>query len=160
MVTVAPGSVILGGAVTISEAIEALKKASEMDGYEYCKDMAKHWQRVANTPIRNAGTLAGNLMLKHAHREFPSDVFLLLETIGAMLTIGIKFMNYLSLRLVAEYAISFSLRTKSSEDLQHSGILEVEHGRECHLFHYVSYIEGPLLQELQGKLLNFYYLKH
>ena len=85
--------------MTISEAIEALKKASEMDGYEYCKDIAKHWQRVANTPIRNAGTLAGNLMLKHAHREFPSDVFLLLETIGAMLTIGIKFTNYLSLRL-------------------------------------------------------------
>jgi len=28
-------------------------------------------------------------MLKHAHREFPSDIFLLLETVGAKLTIGI-----------------------------------------------------------------------
>lgn len=34
-----------------------------------------------------AGTIAGNLSLKHAHNEFPSDIFLLLETIGAKLNI-------------------------------------------------------------------------
>lgn len=27
-------------------------------------------------------------MLKHAHREFPSDIFLLFETAGATLRIG------------------------------------------------------------------------
>jgi len=35
-----------------------------------------------------AGTLAGNLMMKHAHREFPSDIFLLLETVAAKLRVG------------------------------------------------------------------------
>ena len=35
-----------------------------------------------------AGTIAGNLCIKHAHPEFPSDIFLLLETIGARLKIA------------------------------------------------------------------------
>lgn len=34
------------------------------------------------------GTIAGNLTIKHQHNEFPSDLFLLLETIGAKLVIG------------------------------------------------------------------------
>jgi hypothetical protein len=34
------------------------------------------------------GTIAGNLSIKHEHPEFPSDVFLLLVTVGATLTIG------------------------------------------------------------------------
>ena len=33
------------------------------------------------------GTIAGNLSIKHAHNEFPSDIFLILETIDARLTI-------------------------------------------------------------------------
>lgn len=35
-----------------------------------------------------AGTIAGNLSIKHVHNEFPSDIFLLLETVGAQLTIA------------------------------------------------------------------------
>lgn len=35
------------------------------------------------------GTIAGNLSLKHQHPEFPSDIFLVLETVGALLKIGI-----------------------------------------------------------------------
>jgi hypothetical protein len=34
------------------------------------------------------GTIAGNLSIKHEHPEFPSDIFLLLVTVGATLTIG------------------------------------------------------------------------
>lgn len=33
------------------------------------------------------GTIGGNLMIKNQHNEFPSDVFILLETVGAMVTI-------------------------------------------------------------------------
>ena len=37
------------------------------------------------------GTLAGNLMLKHAHNDFPSDVFVLLEALGAnIVTVAAK----------------------------------------------------------------------
>lgn len=34
------------------------------------------------------GTLAGNLMMKYQFNDFPSDVFLLLESAGATLSIG------------------------------------------------------------------------
>lgn len=30
--------------------------------------------------------MAGNLSIKHAHNEFPSDMFLILETVGAIMT--------------------------------------------------------------------------
>lgn len=33
------------------------------------------------------GSIAGNLSIKHAHREFPSDIYLLLETVNAKLVI-------------------------------------------------------------------------
>ena len=42
---------------------------------------------IASVGIKNQGTLAGNLMMKHAHQDFPSDVFITLTTIGAMLEI-------------------------------------------------------------------------
>jgi len=45
--------------------------------YGHCKAMANHVRKVANTGVRNIGTVAGNLMLKHAHPDFPSDLFTL-----------------------------------------------------------------------------------
>jgi hypothetical protein len=34
------------------------------------------------------GTIAGNLAMKHEHNKFPSDIYLILETVGATLNIG------------------------------------------------------------------------
>lgn len=45
--------------------------------YGHCKAMANHIRKVANTGVRNIGTVAGNLMLKHAHPDFASDLFTL-----------------------------------------------------------------------------------
>jgi len=39
--------------VTLSDAIDLLEKASELDGYFYAAQMSKHIKRVANTPVRN-----------------------------------------------------------------------------------------------------------
>lgn len=33
------------------------------------------------------GTWAGNLMMKYYHKDFPSDIFILLETVGATLAV-------------------------------------------------------------------------
>ena len=38
--------------------------------------------------IFQLGGLAGNLMMKWHHRDFPSDVFIILETLQALLCIG------------------------------------------------------------------------
>ena len=61
--------------------------STDNSNYKYCKNMADHIRKVAHPSVRNVGTIGGNLMLKHAYQDFPSDLFLLVETIGAKLMI-------------------------------------------------------------------------
>ena len=79
---------ILGGSLPITDCIKELEGKSSESGYEYCAQVAAHLKMVANTSVRNVGSLAGNLMLKHAHPEFASDVFLLLA--GTRATIWVR----------------------------------------------------------------------
>ena len=75
---------ILGGNLPISDCIRELEnRAASETGYAYCAQVAAHLKMVANTSVRNVGSLAGNLMLKKAHPEFASDVFVLLAAVGA-----------------------------------------------------------------------------
>ncbi|GAB0089792.1 Aldehyde oxidase/xanthine dehydrogenase [Sergentomyia squamirostris] len=87
--TISMDSVLQVGAnVPITEVIDALRKISEVrNDFFYCRQLAKHMELVAHPAVRNVGTLAGNLSIKHRHHDFHSDIFLLLETIGATLTI-------------------------------------------------------------------------
>ncbi|XP_037071031.1 probable aldehyde oxidase 4 [Pollicipes pollicipes] len=64
---------VFGAAVTLSELIEELKLLSKTAGYRHCAEMVKHLQLVANTPVRNAGTWAGNLMIKRSERDERSN---------------------------------------------------------------------------------------
>ncbi|XP_047997895.1 indole-3-acetaldehyde oxidase-like isoform X2 [Leguminivora glycinivorella] len=81
-------NLILGAGCTLNDTIEIFKKlASTEDNFWYLRKLQEHLQLVAHIPVRNLGTVAGNLMIKHKHNEFQSDVFLLLETIGAYMTI-------------------------------------------------------------------------
>ena len=74
---------ILGGNLPISDCIRELESRASETGYGYCAQVATHLKMVANTSVRNVGSLAGNLMLKKAHPEFASDVFVLLAAVGA-----------------------------------------------------------------------------
>ncbi len=80
---------LIGGSVTLTSLMTILREAASADpvGYAYCSRLADHLQKVANTNVRNVGTIAGNLMLKHAHNDFESDVFNLLECVGAQISI-------------------------------------------------------------------------
>ncbi|GAB0096817.1 hypothetical protein DMENIID0001_123850 [Sergentomyia squamirostris] len=81
-------TITLGGNVTITEWMTILQQAvGARSGYMYCSRVRDHIDHMANVPVRNVGTIAGNLMIKHDHPDFPSDPFLLLETIGATITI-------------------------------------------------------------------------
>jgi len=91
--------ITLGANVSLTETMRILERAVESHPkFEYCRAVVKHIDLVANVGVRNVGTLAGNLSIKHEHNEFPSDIFLLLETIGAVLTIGM-FSIYYTIRL-------------------------------------------------------------
>ena len=75
--------VLLGANVKISDAINLLAGTDN----EVWQGIAHHLKKIASYGIRNQGSLAGNLMMKNSHNDFPSDVFLSLETAGAMLEV-------------------------------------------------------------------------
>lgn len=98
--------ITLGGNVSLTQTIDIMNNVATKPGFEYCRYIAEHIDRVANVPVRNvgivklsyfvidiikirfqSGTLAGNLSIKHAHNEFASDIFTILEGCGAKLTI-------------------------------------------------------------------------
>uniref|UniRef100_A0A1I8JMI5 FAD-binding PCMH-type domain-containing protein n=1 Tax=Macrostomum lignano TaxID=282301 RepID=A0A1I8JMI5_9PLAT len=53
-------------------------------GRAYLGQFSRHLQQVANQAVRRNGCWAGNLMLKLAHPEFPSDLFVLMAASGAI----------------------------------------------------------------------------
>ncbi|CAB3359541.1 Hypothetical predicted protein [Cloeon dipterum] len=81
------GGYTVGANVTLTEAIATFRTQANTAGFEYLAKLAEHLDLVANTPVRNVGTLAGNLMLKKDEPGFPSDIFVILEAVGATLNI-------------------------------------------------------------------------
>ncbi|XP_028167400.1 xanthine dehydrogenase-like [Ostrinia furnacalis] len=80
-------NLVVNAGTTLSELLDIFQAASTDDDFTYMSAFYDHLRLVAHIPVRNIGTIAGNLMIKHKHNEFPSDLFLLFETVGAQLTI-------------------------------------------------------------------------
>ncbi|XP_026467613.1 indole-3-acetaldehyde oxidase-like [Ctenocephalides felis] len=110
-------NIILGANINLTETMLYLTEYSKVKGFEYVLELVKHIDLVANVPVRNVGTIAGNLMLKHQHPEFPSDIFLILELVEAKLTImdicGSKFIvspaNFLDMDMVNKVIVNIIL---------------------------------------------------
>lgn len=49
--------------------------------------MLRHFQKIANTPVRSAACWAGNLMICHEHDDFPSDIATMFAGTGATLSV-------------------------------------------------------------------------
>ncbi|CAK1542919.1 unnamed protein product [Leptosia nina] len=82
-------NLVIGAGVTLTSLIDIFKKTSEhYEDFSYLDKVCEHLDLVAHVPVRNIATIGGNLMLKHRDPVFPSDVFLLLEAIGAVITIA------------------------------------------------------------------------
>ncbi|CAB3359550.1 Hypothetical predicted protein [Cloeon dipterum] len=114
-----PGAITLGGNVTLTEAMNFFASVSENE-FKYVNQLATHIDWIANVPVRNAGTLAGNLSIKHAHHEFPSDIFTTFETVGAKLNImdavgdvkTVTLADYLVLDMNRKFILSIELSKK------------------------------------------------
>lgn len=116
--TLDTSEILLGGGTTLSAAIDHLKRIALLTGFQYANGLAKHWGRVANTSVRNVATLAGNLMLKREHRDFPSDVFLTLEAVQAELAIAsapsmisqVSLTDFMELDMTGKVIVSIRLK--------------------------------------------------
>ncbi|GFO39127.1 aldehyde oxidase, partial [Plakobranchus ocellatus] len=73
----------LGAATTLTQLLERLKGHQDKPGFKYFSHIHRHVKFVANVMVRNSGCIAGNLMIKHRHNDFPSDLFTMFEAAGA-----------------------------------------------------------------------------
>ncbi|KAJ8720015.1 hypothetical protein PYW07_012058 [Mythimna separata] len=81
-------NLILGAGMSLTDVMSTFQQWSRKNGdFSYLDILYKHLDLVAHVPVRNIGTIGGNLALKNQHHSFPSDVFLILETVGATVTI-------------------------------------------------------------------------
>nr|QPF77598.1 aldehyde oxidase 1 [Galleria mellonella] len=88
-------NLIIGAGVPLSEMMELfLKISAENEDFAYLKQFYDHMDLVAHIPVRNIGTVGGNLYMKYVNNEFQSDLFLLFETVGGMITIADNIRNF------------------------------------------------------------------
>ncbi|KAH8311386.1 hypothetical protein KR044_006006 [Drosophila immigrans] len=78
---------LLGANMSLTDAMQLFQQATNRAGFEYCALLWQHFNLIANVPVRNNGTLAGNISIKKQHPEFPSDVFITFETLDAQVLI-------------------------------------------------------------------------
>ena len=87
-------AVELGGGVTLAEMLEFLDQVIATQPparTEGLRAWRQHAHRIATEQVRSVASMAGNLMLVTAHaasaEPFPSDLFLILATLGASVTV-------------------------------------------------------------------------
>uniref|UniRef100_A0A0B7AAS5 FAD-binding PCMH-type domain-containing protein n=1 Tax=Arion vulgaris TaxID=1028688 RepID=A0A0B7AAS5_9EUPU len=116
--------ITFGANLTLTNLKEQFESINDPD-VPYAKEFADHLLHVGSTGIRNMGSWAGNLMLKHVHNEFPSDVFTMLETVGATIKIvGVKetnknysLLDFLSLNMNGKVIVSIQLPKYKTQNI-------------------------------------------
>ena len=91
---VGDSSLQVGAAVSLSNLIGLFHdNQSKSASFE---QLTNHLSMIANVPVRNIATWAGNLMLTHDHDNFPSDVFTMMAGVGAKVTIGKSYSHHIN----------------------------------------------------------------
>ncbi|XP_067656036.1 uncharacterized protein [Haliotis asinina] len=124
-ISIDSSKVMFGPSITLTNMMEVFEKNSTNPALSYFRDFASHVAYIGNTGLRNLGSWAGNLMLKNLHTEFPSDVFTMLETVGATLFIGssdgteksYSLIDFLTLDMKGKVILSVTLPTFPSGDV-------------------------------------------
>nr|QLI62139.1 aldehyde oxidase 8 [Streltzoviella insularis] len=81
-------NLILGANISLEDCIKLFRDTAKTNSdFNYLSQFANHFELIAHVPVRKLGSLAGNMMFKHAMPAYQSDVFILFEAIGAMVTI-------------------------------------------------------------------------
>uniref|UniRef100_T1P8E3 Molybdopterin-binding domain of aldehyde dehydrogenase n=1 Tax=Musca domestica TaxID=7370 RepID=T1P8E3_MUSDO len=114
----------LGANLSLSDAMAAFRKASTLRGFEYCSKVWDHFDLIANVPVRNMGTLAGNLAIKHQHPDFPSDIYVVFEALDVQVVLQsavdqlqtVSLSEYLRMSMSQRIIRSFILKPYDSKE--------------------------------------------
>jgi len=148
---------VLGGNTTLTEAMVTFQKYTNEAGFKYLGTVYHHFDLIANVPVRNTGTLAGNLMMKHAHPDFPSDIFLMFEALDVKVEVGGKpgekvsmsINEFLKSDMKGKVLLSFTL-PKYPEDRFIFGSYKImPRAQNAH-----AYVNGSFLVEVDSQTKN------
>ncbi|KAK3793082.1 hypothetical protein RRG08_038587 [Elysia crispata] len=105
-------SLVFGAGTTIGKFRKRLIEYGEKPGFHYFPRVVRHLNVLASVLVRNAGSMAGNLMIKHAHPWFPSDLFTMLEAIGAKVDIYDSKTNRITKHTLMEFLRKVDMKLK------------------------------------------------
>ncbi|XP_073848046.1 uncharacterized protein [Musca autumnalis] len=149
---ISPDSLELGANISLSDAMAALREASTVKGFEYCSRVWSHFDLIANVPVRNMGTLAGNLALKHKHPEFPSDVYVVFEALDAHVVLQtavdreqtVSISEYLKTPMSRKIIKSFVLKPYDSKEYLFESYKIMPRAQNAH-----AYVNAAFLIQVQ-----------
>ncbi|XP_034488430.1 indole-3-acetaldehyde oxidase [Drosophila innubila] len=143
----------LGGNLSLTETMDICRKLEQTAGFEYLSQVWLHLDWIANVPVRNVGTLAGNLSIKHAHPEFPSDVFIVLEALDAQVIIQesaekqqtVSLADYLKTPMQGKIIRGFVLPALSKQQVLFDSYKIMPRAQNAH-----AYVNAAFLLELDA----------
>ncbi|XP_037300936.1 indole-3-acetaldehyde oxidase-like [Manduca sexta] len=92
-------NLVIGAGMSLTEVMKLFRRCTSSEEFQYLDMFYKHLDLVAHVPVRNIGTLGGNIAMKNKYHEFPSDVFLLLRTVDATVTLMNRDLKKFELRM-------------------------------------------------------------
>ncbi|XP_061392406.1 uncharacterized protein LOC133327888 [Musca vetustissima] len=150
--TILPDTLELGANLSLSDAMNAFKEASALKGFEYCSKVWNHFDLIANVPVRNMGTLAGNLSLKHQYPEFPSDIYVVFEALNVNVVLKnaadqeqtVSLTEYLKTSMNKKIIKSFILKPYSNDEYLFESYKIMPRAQNAH-----AYVNAAFLIKVQ-----------
>ncbi|XP_014098512.3 uncharacterized protein [Bactrocera oleae] len=150
----------LGANISLTEAMEIFEQAALKPGFEYCQQLREHFDLIANVPVRNTGTLAGNINLKKYYPEFPSDVFITFEALDVQIIVAedastwktISLKEYLALTNDKIIIIAFELKAYPKDKFVFDSYKIMPRAQNAH-----AYVNAAFLLHMdmpEGKVLH------
>ncbi|XP_037946118.1 indole-3-acetaldehyde oxidase-like [Teleopsis dalmanni] len=145
-------SLTLGGNLSLTEAMEIFTEAAKTSGFEYCKQLWQHFDWIANVPVRNAGTLAGNFAIKHENKEFPSDIFIVFEALDVKIVVNmtateqktLSLVEYLKTPMIKKVITAFILKPYSQDSYIFDSYKIMPRAQNAH-----AYVNAAFLVEIE-----------
>lgn len=96
----AGASVVIQDLIDFAEGVIARRPAEQTTGL---RELVRHGKLIAGRQVRSAGSLAGNVAITTGHalqgEPFPSDLFVLLTTLGTRVTMSTQVVDMLEIPL-------------------------------------------------------------